>query len=141
VPNLIADRLDWVGFGGWKLNVRRLMYQTLIWRAVPRDDARGLGPAFDTEGLESQANSLIDGMRRDVKFGRDFFRREMLVDKQEAIQLPPREFCNPLGHVFIEIARALGSRCRIHEHISEQTVPNYSREDPSPKQLTSIRLI
>jgi hypothetical protein len=60
VPNLIADRGFWVARGVLRLNVRRLMYQTLIWLRVLRDDARGLGSAVDAEDLQGLANPLVN---------------------------------------------------------------------------------
>ena len=57
-----------------RLNVRRLMYQSLIWAPVLGDDARGLGPPFDAEGLESLADALVDGMRRNIELAGDLFR-------------------------------------------------------------------
>ena len=59
----MTDRGLWLGGFGSRLNVRRLMYQTLIWAAVLRNDARGLGPAFDAEDLERLTDALIDGVR------------------------------------------------------------------------------
>jgi hypothetical protein len=81
VPNLLADRGVWVGLGEHRLNVRRLMYQPLIWLRVVRDDAGGLlAPAY-AEDVERLPDPLIDGMRRDVELGRDFLGRQMLVDE------------------------------------------------------------
>jgi hypothetical protein len=82
VPNLIADRPGWVRLGGWNLNVRRLMYQSLIWLVQASDEARGLGAPLDAQGLEREADSLVDGMRRDIELGRNLFRRKVLVDEQ-----------------------------------------------------------
>ena len=47
--NQMTDRGLWVTVRGCRLNVRRLMYQTLIWPAVLGDDARGLGASFDAK--------------------------------------------------------------------------------------------
>jgi hypothetical protein len=69
------------------LNVRRLMYQPLIWPAVASDQAGGLSAPFDAEGLERLTDALIDGMRRDVELDRDFLGGQMLVDKAKAIEL------------------------------------------------------
>ncbi len=62
VPNLITDRPHLLAgmIGG--LNVRRLMYQSLIWSAVLGNQARGLGPPLDAQHLQGAADSLIDGM-------------------------------------------------------------------------------
>ena len=48
----------------------------------------------------------------------------MLVDEQKTIELALRELCNPPSQFFVHIARIVGPRRHIHEHISEQTVPN-----------------
>jgi len=81
VPNLLTDR----GFGVAGLviavNVRRLMYQTLMWAAVLRNDARGLSAPFHSEDLEGLADALIDRVRRNVELRRDFLGGEMLIDK------------------------------------------------------------
>src|SRR4029077_20711117 len=73
------------------LNVRRLMYQTLIWPAVLRDEAGSLGSPLNGERVQGLANALIDRVVRDVEFGRDFFGRQMLVAQAQAIELPIRE--------------------------------------------------
>jgi hypothetical protein len=39
------------------------MYQTLIWPAVLRNDARGLGTPLDAEDRKCLADALIDGVR------------------------------------------------------------------------------
>ena len=61
------------------LNVRRLMYQSLIFAAVTGDDARGLAAALDAEDMERAADALVDGVRRNVELGRDFLRGQMVV--------------------------------------------------------------
>ena len=62
VPNLKTDRptslLDW----GAMLNVRRLMYQSLIWAGRSRDHARGLRPPFDPKNMKGAAHTLVDGV-------------------------------------------------------------------------------
>jgi len=45
------------------LNVRRLMYQSLIWAAVLSDDARCLTAALDSKDVERSSDALIDGVR------------------------------------------------------------------------------
>lgn len=45
------------------LNVRRLMYQSLIWAAVLRDQASGMRAPLDPEDLERSPDTLIDRMR------------------------------------------------------------------------------
>ena len=79
-------------------NVRRLMYQSLIWFLVMRDDARGLGSPFDSKDCEGLPDALVDGVRRDVELGRDFLRRKVLVDEQEAVELSRAQPRDALGH-------------------------------------------
>jgi len=68
----MTDRGFWVA-GLWlDGNVRRLMYQTLIWAAVLSDDPRRLRSPHDAKRLERLANPLIHGVRRDSKLGGDF---------------------------------------------------------------------
>jgi hypothetical protein len=88
VPNLKADRLVRMAVGGCRLNVRRLMYQTLICAAVLRYDARGLRAPFDTKNVEGLADALVNGVGRNLKASRDLLRREMLVYQAQAIELP-----------------------------------------------------
>ena len=63
VPNLISDRGLWVAGCAAALNVRRLMYQSLIWAAVLSDDARCLTAALDSKDVERSSDALIDGVR------------------------------------------------------------------------------
>ena len=83
----MTDRGHWLDGPGVGLNIRRLMYQTLIWAAVLRNEAGGLAAALDAEDVERAADALIDGVRRDVQLGRDFLRRQMLIDQPEAVEL------------------------------------------------------
>ena len=87
MPNLIADRGLWVAGFAWCLNVRRLMYQTLIWTTVLSDQPGGLRAAFDTKNLQRFTNPLVDRVRRNIELDRDLFRRPMLVDETQAIKL------------------------------------------------------
>ena len=75
VPNLMTDRPHWLDGGRARLNIRRLMYQSLIWAAVLGDEARGLRSPFNREDVERAANALVDRVRRDVELGRNFLRR------------------------------------------------------------------
>jgi hypothetical protein len=75
VPNLITDRGFWVTGFAKSLNVRRLMYQSLIWSAVLRDETSGLSTPLDAEDLKRLADALVDGVRRDIELGRDFLGR------------------------------------------------------------------
>jgi len=63
VPNLISDRGLWVAGCAAALNVRRLMYQSLIWAAVLSDDARCLTAALDSKDVERSSHALVDGVR------------------------------------------------------------------------------
>jgi hypothetical protein len=92
----MTDRGFWVArvrLGG---NVRRLMYQPLIWLGILSDDPRRLGAAADSEDLERLTDSLVDGVRGDSKLGRDFLGAKVLVHQPEAIELtrgqPPHAF-------------------------------------------------
>ena len=71
VPNLITDR--GIGFAGFCLdgNVRRLMYQSLIWPLVVRHDARGVRAPFDAKYGEGLADALVHRVRRDLELCRD----------------------------------------------------------------------
>jgi hypothetical protein len=80
------------------LNVRRLMYQSLIWLPVAGNDAGGMRPSLDAEDLQGQANALVDGMRRDLQLGRDFLRVEVLVDEEKAVQLAGAQSGDALSH-------------------------------------------
>jgi hypothetical protein len=91
VPNLKTDRFLGMDWGETALNVRRLMYQSLIWCPHLGDQARRLAPALDSEDLECPADPLIDGMRGDSELDRNFLGGQVLVDKQQAIQLPLAE--------------------------------------------------
>jgi hypothetical protein len=99
VPNLSSDRGVWVAGQREWLNVRWLMYQTLIFAAVVRDDARGLAAALDAEDMKRPADPLIHGVWRDIELRRDLFRRQMLVDESQAVQLPHAQSLNPRYHV------------------------------------------
>ena len=74
VPNLMSDRGLWVTAGSLCLNVRRLMYQPLIWPTVLGYDARSLGAPPHTQCVKRLANTLIHGVRRNVELSRDFLR-------------------------------------------------------------------
>jgi hypothetical protein len=97
-----------------RLNVRRLMYQSLIWFVVARDEARRVGATFHAQGLERDADALIDGMRRDVELGRDFLGREMLVHQQKTIELPASQLREPHLYRPLPIVRIARSRRSVH---------------------------
>jgi len=98
VPNLLTDRGIGVARAASRLNVRRLMYQPLIWAAVLGDDPCGLGTTLDTKDSERLANSLVDRVRRDSELGRDFLGAQMLIDEAKAVELTGREASDTLGH-------------------------------------------
>jgi hypothetical protein len=77
------------------------MYQTLIWSAVLRDKPSRLRPPLDPEDVQRLANPLVDGVRRDIEFARNFLRREMLVDETQAIELTRSKPGNPLPDRFL----------------------------------------
>nr|WP_230558814.1 hypothetical protein [Sphingomonas segetis] len=85
-------------------NVRRLMYQTLIWRLVLRNHPRRLRTALDTEDCERLAHALVDGVRRDAELGGDLLRIQMPVDEAKAIELAVAELRDACRH------RILGRR-------------------------------
>jgi hypothetical protein len=87
VPNLNAGRGFWVAGFGECLNVRRLMYQTLIWPAVLGDEAGCLRAALDAERVKRLADALVDRVGGDVELAGDLFRRQVLVDEAQAIEL------------------------------------------------------
>src|SRR5690242_19079615 len=72
VPNLIADRSVWLGRLGLGGNVRRLMYQSLIWSGILSDDPRCMLAGVDAEGGERLPDPLVDGVRRHPELGRNF---------------------------------------------------------------------
>lgn len=55
------------------------MYQTLIWSVELRNQPCGLGPPLDAKRVQGAADALIDGVRRDPEFDRDFLGGKMLV--------------------------------------------------------------
>ncbi|HJU76615.1 MAG TPA: hypothetical protein VJ597_01620 [Sphingomicrobium sp.] len=67
----MTDRGLWVAGRTWALNVRRLMYQSLIWPGISGNEPSRLGSALDSENMKRLANALVDRVRRDVELGRD----------------------------------------------------------------------
>ena len=55
------------------------------------DDARRLGAPLDSEDLQRPANPLIDRMRRNIELDGNLFGGKMLVDQQQAVELPLAE--------------------------------------------------
>ena len=109
VPNLNADRPCLVAGGGPLLNVRRLMYQPLIWFVLPGDEASGLCPALHSKNLKRAANALIHRVRRNAELACDFLGRKMLVDKQQAVELPLRQTPDPLCDFRFHFVRTVRS--------------------------------
>ena len=81
MPNLKTDRPIRLAGIEVALNVRRLIYQPLIWAELLRHQARGLRPALDAQRLEGEADALIDGVGGDAELDRDLLGREVLVDE------------------------------------------------------------
>jgi hypothetical protein len=48
------------------------MYQSLIGSAALRNNARSLAAALNSEDCERLPDALVDGVRGDMEFGRDF---------------------------------------------------------------------
>jgi hypothetical protein len=92
----MTDRGFWLAGLGFCGNVRRLMYQSLIWPLALRDETSGLRAPLDAEDLQRLPDPLIDGMRRNAELGSDFLGAQMLVDEEQAIELPGRQPRNPL---------------------------------------------
>jgi hypothetical protein len=98
----MTDRGHWLAAIRVGLNMRRLMYQTLMCGGaglgapgvVLGDQAGCLRAAFDAENVQRAADALIDGVRRDVELGGDFLGVEVLVDQAQAIELARREAGN-----------------------------------------------
>jgi hypothetical protein len=86
------------------------MYQTLIWPAVAGDDAGGLGPALDAEDVKRATDALVDCVRGDLQLGRDFLRRQMLVDEAEAIQLTRAQPSNTVCDLRVRFRRIVRFR-------------------------------
>jgi hypothetical protein len=73
VPNLNSDRGLWFAGFAVALNVRRLMYQSLIWAGALRNDACGLAAALYTEDMQRPPNALVYGVWRDIELARNLF--------------------------------------------------------------------
>jgi hypothetical protein len=112
VPNLITDRGFWVARFGLGGNVRRLMYQSLIWPGMQGDDPRRLRSALDSQDVQGLADALVDGVRGDPELRRNLLRAQMLVDEAQAIELPRRETRDALGNGVCHVARRRASTAR-----------------------------
>jgi hypothetical protein len=102
VPNLNTDRGSLLASDRRPLNMRRLMYQSLIWGCVGGDEACRLGAAFDSEGLQGTAHPLVDGVRRNAEASGNLLGREMLMDEVQAFELARTEALHAGGQLVIE---------------------------------------
>ena len=93
-------------------NVRRLMYQPLIWPFDLGNDPSCLRTPLDAEGCQRLADALIYRMRRNMELGRDLLGAEMLIDEEEAIELGWTEAGDAAGHR-IRRVRAAGLTTRV----------------------------
>ena len=118
--------------------MRRLMYQTLIRAAVLSDEPGGLGAAFDTKGLQRVADTLVDGMRRNVEFDRNFLRREVLVDEPQAIELTGGQASDALGHLLV-LPDVLDPVRAVHGVIPELSNAIPGTRTPAARILPSLR--
>jgi hypothetical protein len=82
-------------------NVRWLMYQSLIWPRILRYDPCRLSAPLDPKDRERLADPLVDCVRRDSELGCDLLGIEVLVDKEEAIELAARKARNARRHVTV----------------------------------------
>jgi hypothetical protein len=69
----MTDRGFWVAGLSIFVNVRRLMYQSLIWVFELGDDPCRLRAPLDAEDGQRLADALVNGVRRDVQLGRNLF--------------------------------------------------------------------
>jgi hypothetical protein len=74
------------------------MYQSLIWSFDLSDDPRCLSPSLNTERRKRLPDALVDSMRRDLELCRDFLRRQMPIDEEQAIELAGSKLRDPGGH-------------------------------------------
>jgi len=81
------------------------MYQPLIWAAVVGDEASGLAAALDPEDVDRPPDALVDGMRGDMELVGDLFRRKVLVDQQQAIELSRAQTRDAARHDILDLCR------------------------------------
>jgi hypothetical protein len=106
VPNLNTDRGLWlIGFD-LVGNVRRLMYQSLIFPLVSgnmlSDEAGCLRAPLHAKRCKGLANPLVHGVRGNAELGGDFLRAPMAVDKAKASKLTGVQLVNPSNYVVVE---------------------------------------
>ena len=62
------------------------------------DDPRRLRTTLDAKDCKRLADALVDGMRRNVKFGSDLLGAQMPVDEPKAIELAGTQAGDARGH-------------------------------------------
>jgi len=91
VPNLSADRAVFLSEPGSRVDVRRLMYQTLIYGVIHgeliRDHARSIAPPLNVELFQCATDPLIDRVRADAQFGCDFLAAIVAINQQQTLDL------------------------------------------------------
>jgi hypothetical protein len=116
------------------------MYQPLIWLAALRHEASGLGPALDAEDLEGLADAQIDSVRGNLEFRRDLFRRQMLVDEAQTVELARSQPGNSRRQIVPRRALRLSCGVRHASTLLQDTdpvPPKRRRERASPGEHLS----
>jgi hypothetical protein len=126
----MTDRVIGVTGAGARLNVRRLMYQSLIWSAVPRDEAGRLAAPLDAQDVQCLADALVDGVMRDIELGGDFLGGQMLVDELQALELTRTQPRDAFSHPMI---RGRAYRLR-HDVRILQCNPHPAQHRATPEQ-------
>ena len=121
MPNLKTDRTTGVALECAALNVRRLMYQSLIWPVDLRYHARRLRSAFHTKHMKRAANSLVDCVGRDSELDGDFLGGQMLVDKEQGIELALAQLGNARRNCRFPMANGRRARSAIYAVIRQIT--------------------
>jgi hypothetical protein len=117
---------------GVSVDVRRLMYQPLIWlgeATLGGNQARGLRSTLHAKDLQGLANALIDGVRRNAEMAGNLLRREMLVHKLQAFPLSGGKTCDALGSVICRLIHdgRKSGRGRSHRHLLSASNDRASR--------------
>jgi len=115
----MPDRAFGLAAGVRRVDVRRLMYQSLIWRAllrqVPGDDSRRLLSPLDSKRVQCLADALIDRVRGDFELGCDLFRGHVLIDQAQAVDLALAQARNAFLHAVIRLTRIVLRARRIDQ--------------------------
>lgn len=119
------------------LNIRRLMYQSLIWPAVAGNEAGGLGAALDAEDVERAANALVDRVGRDIELRGDLFRGKVLVDEPQAIELARAQPRDTARDEHVNLCRILRSRHGVGPELLPNAINSDSKIPPSQYWLRS----